>query len=150
MLVLGQNSNSLSQNTKVTMPYYGRSFPLEWIWVKHIPFKHMWVEYLFPWGSTYLVYSIFKWKCLLSNCKLYKNACSWYVNEFWRAWLSSTDGVATLVFLGKWIWVLPENEQKLSVGEFDKNANCHIFLPWCLVFYIYLVPKYTHYPYILI
>ena len=44
---------------------YGRSFPLEWIWAKHIPFKHVRVECLFPWGSTYLVYSIFKWKCLL-------------------------------------------------------------------------------------
>ena len=61
---------------------YGRSFPLEWIWVKHIPFKHMKVECLFLWGSTYLVYSIFKWKCLLSNCKLFKNACSWYIMSF--------------------------------------------------------------------
>ena len=49
------------------MQAYGRSFPLEWIWVKHIPFKHVRVECLFLWGSTYLVYSIFKWKCLLSN-----------------------------------------------------------------------------------
>ena len=61
---------------------YGRSFPLEWIWVKHIPFKHMRVECLFPWGSTYLVYSIFKWKCLLSNYELFKNACPWYVMSF--------------------------------------------------------------------
>ena len=55
----------------------GRSFPLEWIWAKHIPFKHVRVECLFSWGSTYLLYSIFKWKCLLSNCKLFKNVCSW-------------------------------------------------------------------------
>ena len=32
--------------------------------------------------STYIVYSIFKWNCLLSNCKLFKNACSWYVKSF--------------------------------------------------------------------
>ena len=64
------------------MQAYGRSFPLEWIWAKHIPFKHMRVECLFPWGSTYLVYSIFKWRCLLSNCKLFKNACSWNVMSF--------------------------------------------------------------------
>ena len=64
------------------MQVYGRSFPLEWIWVKHIPFKHVRVECLFPWGSMYLVYSIFKWKCLLSNCKLFKNACPWYVMSF--------------------------------------------------------------------
>ena len=37
-----------------------------------------------------------------------------------------------------------------SINHIDKNAKCHIFLPKCLVFYIYLVPKYTHYPYILI
>ena len=49
--------------------------------------------------------------------------------EFWKAWLFFADDVATLVFLGKRIWVLPEDEQKLSVGEFDKNAKCHIFLP---------------------
>ena len=59
------------------MQAYGRSFPLEWIWV-----KHMRVKCLFLWGSTYLVYSIFKWKFLLSNCKLFKNACSWYVMSF--------------------------------------------------------------------
>ena len=64
------------------MQAYDRSFPLEWIWEKHIPFKHMRVERLFPWGSTYLVYSIFEWKCLLSNCKLFKNVCSWYVTSF--------------------------------------------------------------------
>ena len=40
--------------------------------------------------------------------------------EFWRAWLFFADGVATLVFLGKWIWVLPKDKQKLSVGEFDE------------------------------
>ena len=50
-------------------------------------------------------------------------------HEFWRAWLFFADGVATLVFLGKWIWVLPEDKQKLSVGEFDENEKCHIFLP---------------------
>ena len=64
------------------MQAYGRSFSLEWIWANHIPFKHMRFECLFPWGSTYLVYSIFKWKSLLSNCKLFKNACSWYVMSF--------------------------------------------------------------------
>ena len=53
------------------MQAYGRSFSLEWIWANHIPFKHMRFECLFPWGSTYLVYSIFKWKSLLSNCKLF-------------------------------------------------------------------------------
>ena len=49
--------------------------------------------------------------------------------EFWKTWLFFADGVATLVFLGKWIWVLPEDEQKLNVGEFDENAKCYIFLP---------------------
>ena len=64
------------------MRRYAISFPLEWVWAKHIPFKHVKVECLFPWGSTYLFYSIFKWKCLLSNCKLFKNACSWYAMSF--------------------------------------------------------------------
>jgi hypothetical protein len=49
--------------------------------------------------------------------------------EFWRAWLFFVDSDATLELLEKWIWVLPEDEQKLSVGEFDENAKCHIFLP---------------------
>ena len=39
--------------------------------------------------------------------------------KFWRAWLFFADSVVILVFLGKWIWVLPEDEQKLSVREFD-------------------------------
>jgi hypothetical protein len=32
--------------------------------------------------GLHLVYSIFEWKCLLSNCKLFKNVCSWYVMSF--------------------------------------------------------------------
>ena len=39
--------------------------------------------------------------------------------EFWRAWSFFADGVATLVFLGKWILVLLEDEQKLSVGDWS-------------------------------
>ena len=107
----------------------GRSFPLEWIWAKHIPFKHLRVKCLFPWGSTYLVYSIFKWKCWLSNCKLFKNACSWYTMSFEELGCSLLMVLQPWCFLGKWIWVLPEDKQKLSVGEFDENAKCHIFLP---------------------
>ena len=30
------------------MQAYGRSFLLEWIWAKHIPFKHMRIECLYP------------------------------------------------------------------------------------------------------
>ena len=70
------------ENEKICKPMVDHFHWNEFEWNTYILFKHMRVECLFPWGSTYLVYSIFKWKCLLSNCKLFKNACSWYVMSF--------------------------------------------------------------------
>jgi len=116
------------ENKKIYKPVV-KTFLLEWIWVKHIPFKHMKVECLFLWGSTYLTYSIFKWKCLLiiiSCLRMFihdmllflKNLivlCWWHCNLYF-------------VFHGKWISVLLEDEQKLNVEEFNENAKCHIFL----------------------
>jgi hypothetical protein len=83
----------------------------------------------FPLGSTFLVYSIFEWKCLLSNYKLFKNVYSWYVMSFEELGCSLLMALQPWCFyLGRWIWVLLEDEQKLSVGEFNENAKCHIFL----------------------
>ena len=75
---------------------YGRSFSLEWIWVKHITFKHMRVKCVIPWGSTYLVCSIFKWKCLTFLNYLKMLFMIYY--KFWRAWFFFPDGILMLIF----------------------------------------------------
>ena len=53
------------ENEKICKPMVDHFHWNEFEWNTYILFKHMRVECLFPWGSTYLVYSIFKWKCLL-------------------------------------------------------------------------------------
>ena len=77
------------------------------------PFKHMRVKCVISWGSTYLVCSIFNWKCLTFLNYLKMLFMIYY--KFWRAWFFFPDGILMLVFyfilfyfLGKWMCVLPE------------------------------------------
>jgi hypothetical protein len=87
---------------KKNMQAYGKSFLLEWIWVKHVPFKHMRVECLFLWGSTYLAYSIFEWKCLLiilSCLRIFIHDMLWFLKSLVVLWWRHCNLYFVFVFL---------------------------------------------------
>jgi len=105
---------------------------LEWIWVKHIPFKHMKVECLFLWGSTHLPYSIFKWKCLLIIISCLR-ICIHYMLLFLKSLIVLCWWHCNLyfVFHGKWISALIEDEQKL-LCKGEKGRSYRILSPFSL------------------
>lgn len=63
------------------MQAYGRAFPSGTCLRETPTPKHLRVVRMFisSWGFAYLAYPRFKWKYLLSNYRLFKDACSWSV-----------------------------------------------------------------------